>query len=157
MSRYISIAGDVAEAVRSRLGQGAERVVVVAGEGIGGGYEPGRQNVSARYCEQILSTTGIRPRITIMGYYTRGSRAVAADIELGLRLGSTAVHRLMSGDSGHLVGVAGERELWTPLRDVAGRSRPLRSDLLRIAADSGLLVDPAAPRTTTFMERTEYR
>ena len=79
------------------------------------------------------ATIGFGLRLTTLGHVVRGGVPTAADRVLATRLGSAAVDQLASGTSGMLIGLLCNAITATPLAEVAGRTKPIDTELLELA------------------------
>jgi 6-phosphofructokinase 1 len=78
--------------------------------------------------------TGFQFRLTILGHVQRGGRPNAFDRLLAARFGVAAVERLLAGERGVMVGVAGRDDIIaTPLADVCGQKRHPNLEYYRMA------------------------
>ncbi|WP_419841710.1 6-phosphofructokinase [Candidatus Poriferisodalis sp.] len=80
----------------------------------------------------LAERTGFETRTTVLGYIQRGGPPSPADRLLGSRLGARAVEALAGGRSGRLVGVCSTGIAYSPLAEVAGRTRYLSADQLEL-------------------------
>ena len=78
--------------------------------------------------------TGFQFRLTILGHVQRGGRPSAFDRLLAARFGVEAVERLLAGEQGVMVGLAGREQIITiPLPEVCGQKRHPNLDFYRMA------------------------
>lgn len=119
---------EVALRLRAAYERGKTHALVVVAEGA-------RQN--AREMMQHFSahrdTIGFGLRVTTLGHVVRGAIPTAADRVLATRLGAAAVDQLVRGKRDVLVGVQGGKIVATPLATIAGKTKPIDSDLLELA------------------------
>lgn len=76
---------------------------------------------------------GFDPRLTVLGHVVRGGRPSAFDRLLATRLASRAVELLLDGEAGNLIGLQGGNAMPTPLEEIAGKTKPLPAELLKLA------------------------
>jgi 6-phosphofructokinase 1 len=97
--------------------------------------EGARHNAAAltAYFAEHHSRIGFDLRVTTLGHVQRGGQPTAYDRLLATRLGAGAVAALAHGEHGVLMGMLGGRLTATPLADVAGRMKPLDSELIKLA------------------------
>ena len=74
----------------------------------------------------------LRPRLTVLGHLQRGGRPSAFDRLLATRLAAKAATLLLEGQAGCLVGLRNGEPSATPLSDVAGVTKPMPEELLRL-------------------------
>ncbi|HEY4588921.1 MAG TPA: 6-phosphofructokinase, partial [Thermoanaerobaculia bacterium] len=67
------------------------------------------------------------------GHVQRGGTPGAFDRLLATRLGAGAVHRLIAGEHGVLVGIGNSQIVTTPLVDVVANRKPLDLSLFELA------------------------
>jgi 6-phosphofructokinase 1 len=109
-------------------------------------YEQGKNHALAVVAEgaecnaqKLIAYFSKKPRIefeiraTILGHVQRGGAPTAFDRLLASRFGAGAVDALLRGESGCLVGLHGRSIGTTPLRDIAGKIKPLDLELLDLA------------------------
>jgi 6-phosphofructokinase 1 len=117
---------EVAAAIRAIYERGKGHAIIVAAEGIAGGCTALTQQLTE-------SNVGFTFRTTTLGHVQRGGTPTAFDRLLGTRFGAAAVQNIAGGTFGVLLGNRGGQILPSPLEEVAGRARPLDSDLLDLA------------------------
>lgn len=117
---------EVAAAIRAIYERGKGHAIIVAAEGIAGGCTALTQQLTE-------SNVGFTLRTTTLGHVQRGGTPTAFDRLLGTRFGAAAVQNIAGGTFGVLLGNRGGQILPSPLEEVAGRARPLDSDLLDLA------------------------
>lgn len=85
--------------------------------------------------EQHLKQTevGFEIRLTILGHVQRGGGPTAFDRLLATRMGVEAVHRLVSGETGIMVGRQGRDQVAVPLEDVTTRMRSISPEYYEMA------------------------
>ena len=119
---------DVAAAVQAAYSRRQAHAIVVVAEGA-------RWNAEklAAWFHERRAELGFELRATILGHVQRGGAPGAFDRLLATRFGVAAVERLAAGEHGVLVGHLEGRTAFTPLDQVAGRTRPLDTALLDLA------------------------
>lgn len=80
--------------------------------------------------EFIGTNTGFETRYLILGHMQRGGSPTAFDRVLALRLGAFAANRLLSGYSGEMVGVDGNKLVSHPLSYVLSTERTIDPEKL---------------------------
>ena len=85
------------------------------------------------YFKEHRATIGFGLRLTTLGHVVRGGVPTAADRVLATRLGAAAVDHLAAGTTGVLIGLLCNAITATPLEDVAGRTKPIDTELLELA------------------------
>src|SRR5688500_3146914 len=118
----------VAGRLRAAYQRGKTHAVVVVADG-------SRHDASAMmdYFKQHRGTIGFGLRLTTLGHVVRGGVPTAADRVLATRLGAAAVDQLASGKTGMLIGLLCNAITATPLAEVAGRTKPIDTELLELA------------------------
>jgi 6-phosphofructokinase 1 len=142
-------------AVMSAIAGGAEMVVIpevattpeMVAQTLISSYERGKTNGivvvaegAANDAEELLAKLrprerelGFEIRATTLGHIQRGGAPGAFDRILASRLGNAAADLLLAGRSGVLVGTRSSKITTTPHEEVAGRTKPIDLDLLRLA------------------------
>ncbi|MDX1932855.1 MAG: ATP-dependent 6-phosphofructokinase [Capsulimonadales bacterium] len=120
------------EQVRERIAQsyarGKQHGVIVVAEGAKNNAQRLYEALSAPHASLPLE-----PRLTILGHVQRGGDPTAADRLLATRLAADATDLLLSGTHGYLVGLKNGQLARTPIAEVAGRTKPLPDELIRLA------------------------
>ncbi|MET0344155.1 MAG: ATP-dependent 6-phosphofructokinase [Polyangiales bacterium] len=119
---------DIAERLLAAYERGKTHAIVVVAEGV----KHGTKEILA-YFESDRATVGFELRATTLGHVVRGAPPSAFDRLLATRLGVAAVNTLVAGDRGVLVGLQRSEVTRTPLADVAGRTKPIKTELLELA------------------------
>lgn len=88
----------IVEKLQKSAARGKKHSIILVAEGVGKGFEIG---------QQIQDKTGMETRVTVLGHIQRGGSPSAFDRTLASRLGAYAVDRLVSGESGKMVGIQG--------------------------------------------------
>jgi 6-phosphofructokinase 1 len=121
-------ASEIAERLRAAYERGKTHAIVVIAEGV-------RDN-----CEKILSyfehdrrMVGFELRATRLGHVVRGAPPTASDRILATRLGADAVAALNAHEFGVLIGYQKGRVTRTPLGEIAGRTKPIETELVELA------------------------
>jgi 6-phosphofructokinase 1 len=120
-------AEEVAAAVSDAYVRGKTHAIIVVAEG------------APLHGEALIKTlnamnTGFQFRLTILGHVQRGGRPSAFDRLLAARFGVEAVERLVAGEHGVMVGLAGREQIITiPLAEVSGQKRHPNLEFYRMA------------------------
>ena len=119
---------EVVERLGAAYRRGKTHAIVVVAEGA-------KHDASAMmdYFKQHRGTIGFGLRLTTLGHVVRGGVPTAADRVLATRLGAAAVEQLGSGASGVLMGLVCNAIAATPLAEVAGKTKPIDTELLELA------------------------
>jgi len=118
----------VAEILEKAYERGKAHGIVVVAEGAK--YQA--DDILA-YFEKHQENIGFELRSTKLGHVQRGGTPGVADRILATRLGAAAVEELDKGNFGVLVGMNGSEVITTPLKDIAGRHRPVDRSLFELA------------------------
>ncbi|MDB4986099.1 MAG: 6-phosphofructokinase [Myxococcaceae bacterium] len=121
-------AADIAERLRAAYERGKTHAIVVIAEGV----KQGTKEILS-YFEHDPKLGGFELRATTLGHVVRGAPPTAFDRLLATRLGVGAVHALADGEFGVLIGYQKSEMTRTPLKDIAGKTKPLQTDLLDLA------------------------
>ena len=119
---------DIAHRLHAAYQRGKTHAIVVIAEGV-------KENTSKilAYFEADTKRTGFELRATTLGHVVRGAPPSAFDRILATRLGVGAVKALVDGETGVLVGWQNNQISRTSLVDIAGRIKPISTDLLELA------------------------
>nr|WP_246580474.1 6-phosphofructokinase [Deinococcus aestuarii] len=115
----------VVEIVKASVAKGKASSIIIVAEG----YPGGAQGVA----DAIQAGTGLETRVSILGHIQRGGTPVSSDRVLASRLGEAAVHALMDGKKGVMVGRQGGAITHTPLHETWEKRKDVSRDLYRCA------------------------
>jgi 6-phosphofructokinase 1 len=87
----------------------------------------------AHWFETEGAHLGYELRTVTLGHVQRGGAPTAADRVLASKLGADAVHQLLAGNHGLLVGIMGGKLVTSPLAQVAGKTKDPDLSLLALA------------------------
>lgn len=118
----------VATELRDAYDRGKSHALVVVAEG--SSYNAERLNA---YFAEHRDRLRFELRVTKLGHVQRGGAPTAFDRILATRLGAAVVDHLLDGETGILIGMEGSEITATPLTDVAGKRKPLKSELFHLA------------------------
>jgi 6-phosphofructokinase 1 len=118
----------VAERLDAAYQRGKSHAIVVVAEGAKYGTE-----ALMTHFKENRDNIGFELRATTLGHVVRGAPPTAADRILATRLGVGAVEALAEGKRGVLVGIKDNGLCYTPLNEVAGRTKPLHLELVELA------------------------
>ncbi len=116
---------DVAQVVQDAYVKGKNHALIVVAEGA----SPGCQEI-AEFLRQ--HEVGFDVRITILGHIQRGGRPTAFDRLLATRMGVAAVHELLAGNTGVMVGLRGRKMQPVPLEEATACQRELNPEYLEL-------------------------
>lgn len=121
-------AAEIAQRLRAAYERGKTHAIVVIAEGV----KDNSAQILA-YFEKDKRMIGFELRATVLGHVVRGAPPTAFDRFLATRLGVNAVKALSDGMSGMLVGYQHGDLTLTPLADIAGRTKPIKPELVELA------------------------
>lgn len=121
-------AADIAQRLRAAYERGKTHAIVIIAEGV-------KENTAQvlAYFEKDKRMAGFELRATVLGHVVRGAPPTAFDRFLATRLGVDAIKGLSEGKSGVLFGYQKAAVTTTPLAEVAGRIKPIGSELVELA------------------------
>ncbi|ROR72036.1 6-phosphofructokinase [Bogoriella caseilytica] len=90
--------------------------------------------VGEKVAAEIATRTGFDTRVTVLGHVQRGGTPLPSDRILGSRFGVAAVDAISTGHSEVMTALHGEDVVLVPLAEVAGKSKPVPQDLIRVAS-----------------------
>ncbi|MBY0380914.1 MAG: 6-phosphofructokinase [Xanthobacteraceae bacterium] len=119
---------EIAERLHAAYERGKTHAIVVIAEGV-------KQNAAQilEYFETNQRTVGFELRTTTLGHVVRGAPPTAFDRLLATRLGVAALTSLAEGVSGVLVGEQRGEITRTPLVEIAGKTKPISTNLIELA------------------------
>ncbi len=119
---------EIAERLRAAYERGKTHAIVVIAEGV-------KENAASilSYFEKDRSMIGFELRATVLGHVVRGAPPTAFDRLLATRLGVAALTSLAEGVSGVLIGEQRGELTRTPLAEVAGKTKPISTNLIELA------------------------
>lgn len=119
---------EIAERLRAAYDRGKTHAIVVIAEGV-------KENAARilSHFEKDRDMVGFELRATVLGHVVRGAPPTAFDRLLATRLGVAALTSLAEGVSGVLVGEQRGEITRTPLAEIAGRTKPISTNLIELA------------------------
>jgi 6-phosphofructokinase 1 len=121
-------AAEIARRLLAAYERGKTHAIVVIAEGV--------KDNAARILEHFQkdkSMVGFELRATVLGHVVRGAPPTAFDRFLATRLGVGATEALSEGEFGVLIGYQNGEVIRTPLAEVAGRTKPIGTELVDLA------------------------
>ena len=119
---------EIAERLRAAYDRGKTHAIVVIAEGV----TENAARILAHF-EKDRDMVGFELRATVLGHVVRGAPPTAFDRLLATRLGVAALTSLAEGVSGVLVGEQRGEITRTPLAEIAGRTKPISTNLIELA------------------------
>ena len=119
---------EIAERLRAAYDRGKTHAIVVIAEGV----TENAARILAHF-EKDRDMVGFELRATVLGHVVRGAPPTAFDRLLATRLGVAALTSLAEGVSGVLVGEQRGEITSTPLAEIAGRTKPISTNLIELA------------------------
>ncbi|MFZ5731888.1 MAG: ATP-dependent 6-phosphofructokinase [Pseudomonadota bacterium] len=121
-------ANDILQRLRAAYERGKTHAIVVLAEGV-------KENAAhiLAHAEKDKSMVGFELRATVLGHVVRGAPPTAFDRLLATRLGVAAIAALGDGVSGVLIGEQRGEITRTPLETIAGKTKPISTDLIELA------------------------
>lgn len=117
----------IAETLRDAYARGKQNGIIVVAEGAYDAEE------LVRYFKEHEASLGFELRATTLGHVQRGGAPGAFDRLLASRLGAAAAQFLCEGKTGVLVGTIKNEIATTPHEQIAGKTKPIDKDLMRLA------------------------
>lgn len=119
---------EIAERLRAAYERGKTHAIVVIAEGV-------RENAASilSHFEKDRDMVGFELRATVLGHVVRGAPPTAFDRLLATRLGVAALTSLAEGVSGVLIGEQRGDLTRTPLAEIAGKTKPISTNLIELA------------------------
>lgn len=121
-------AAEIAQRLRAAYERGKTHAIVVIAEGV----KDNSEQILAHF-EKDKRMVGFELRATTLGHVVRGAPPTAFDRILATRLGVNAIRALSDGEFGVLIGYQKGDVTRTPLADVAGRTKPIETELVELA------------------------
>ncbi|HRE47114.1 MAG TPA: 6-phosphofructokinase [Aggregatilineales bacterium] len=118
----------IAETIRAAYKRGKSHALVVVAEGA-------KHNTDALidHFKTSGDDLGFEMRALTLGHVQRGGAPFAFDRTLAARLGAMAVEAMANGQYGVLAGSKGGQMITTPLKEIAGKTKGIDPNLLRLA------------------------
>jgi 6-phosphofructokinase 1 len=121
-------AAEISARLRAAYERGKTHAIVVIAEGV----KENAAHILAHF-EKDRTRTGFELRATVLGHVVRGAPPTAFDRLLATRLGVAALTSLAEGVSGVLIGEQRGELTRTPLAEIAGRTKPISTNLIDLA------------------------
>jgi 6-phosphofructokinase 1 len=118
----------IAEELRAAYARGKSHALVVVAEGASNNADK-----LHNYFLQHRDRLQFELRVTKLGHVQRGGAPTAYDRILGTRLGAGAVDHLIAGERDVVIGMKGAEVTATPLSEIVGKQKPIRSELFHLA------------------------
>lgn len=119
---------EVADTISAAYTRGKSHAIVVVAEGAKHGI-----TALTDYLTNHKEELGFDVRATTLGHVQRGGAPLAYDRVLGSRLGAGAVHALAEGKIGVLTGMIASKVSYTPLGEIAGKTKGLDPNMIALA------------------------
>lgn len=119
---------DILQRLRAAYERGKTHAIVVLAEGV-------KENAAhiLQHIEKDKGMVGFELRATVLGHVVRGAPPTAFDRLLATRLGVAAIKALSEGVSGVLIGEQKGEITRTPLEAIAGKTKPISTELIELA------------------------
>ena len=119
---------EVATAIEEAYVRGKAHCIIIVAEG----WQPGCHALSD-YLQEREEELGFEVRLTVLGHVQRGGKPSAFDRLLATRLGAAAAQTLIDGQSGVMVGWAGNHLVLTPLEEAVAFQKEVSLELGKLA------------------------
>ncbi|MCR8643885.1 6-phosphofructokinase [Paenibacillus sp. N1-5-1-14] len=110
--------------MKENFARGKRHSIIVMAEGVGKAEE---------VSQVIADTSGMDPRVTVLGHIQRGGTPTHNDRILASRLGDFAVRSLIAGESGKACGVINNELVLTDIDLVVNTKKPFNMDMYELA------------------------
>lgn len=119
---------DILQRLRAAYERGKTHAIVVLAEGV-------KENAAhiLAHVEKDRGMVGFELRATVLGHVVRGAPPTAFDRLLATKLGVAAIKALSDGVSGVLIGEQKGEVARTPLDTIAGKTKPISTELIELA------------------------
>lgn len=121
-------AAEIAERLRAAYERGKTHAIIVIAEGV----KENAAQILAHF-EKDRRMVGFELRATVLGHVVRGAPPTAFDRVLATRLGVGALTALAEGVHGVLIGQQRGEITRTPLAEIAGKTKPISTELIELA------------------------
>ena len=115
---------DIVDRITRGHERGKKHSIIVAAEGVGKGYEIGKQ---------IQEITGFETKVTILGHTQRGGSPSAYDRMMSSQMGAKAVDLLIEGKKGVMVGVKKGELIHLPFEEAVKNKHSIDLSLYQLA------------------------
>ena len=119
---------EIVQIIEDAYVRGKSHCIIVVAEG----WQPGTQ-VLVNYRRERQDTLGFSVRVTQLGHVQRGGTASAFDRLLATRLGVAAVHEMVAGNGGNMVGWVKGSITLIPLKEAVAFDKQISSELFELA------------------------
>ncbi|GAG25340.1 unnamed protein product, partial [marine sediment metagenome] len=119
---------DINRMIEDAYVKGKPHCIIVVSEG----WKPGTQALAEQLREH-QDDLGFSVRVTQLGHVQRGGSASAFDRLLATRMGAAAVHELIAGNGGHIVGWVNNAVTLTPLEKAVAFQKRVDQELCELA------------------------
>lgn len=89
--------------------------------------------IGSMIASEIEGRTGIETRVTVLGHVQRGGTPTPFDRVLSTRYGVAAADAAADGSWDHMVALRSDRIVRAPLKEMAGKVKPVSGELLDVA------------------------
>ena len=115
----------VIERIKQGHARGKKHSIIVVAEGV----------CSASTVAEQLKSSGIDPRVSVLGHIQRGGTPTANDRVLASRLGAKAVDLLLNGEAGKMVGIRQNKIVATDINEILVGRHELDEALIQLASE----------------------
>lgn len=117
---------EVCQKLKRGLDRGKVHSIIVVAEGARSGMD---------VAKEIEECMGMELRVTILGHVQRGGTPTAFDRLIASRMGASAVDALVQDRSGTMVGISGNKTVFTPMTEVVKGKKEIDLELYNTADD----------------------
>ncbi|MFD1415398.1 6-phosphofructokinase [Oceanobacillus jeddahense] len=106
--------------------RGKKHSIILLAEGVGSGFEVGKQ---------IEETTDLETRVTVLGHIQRGGSPTGQDRVLASRLGAAAVELLLNNKSGRMVGIRNNQIVDNDIEDILKLKHHIDNEMFQLSKE----------------------
>ncbi len=106
--------------IRDAFMLGKKHFIIVLAEGV---------DRAPEFCKKLYEVSGIEPKISTLGYLQRGGDPTYTDRFLATTFGNYAVHALMEGENGKIVGICQQQVTLIEMKDAVGKVKKVNTSL----------------------------
>ncbi|MCT1904148.1 6-phosphofructokinase [Oceanobacillus sojae] len=106
--------------------RGKKHSIILLAEGVGSGFDVGKQ---------IEEATDLETRVTVLGHIQRGGSPTGQDRVLASRLGAAAVELLLNNKGGRMVGIQNNQIVDNDINDILKLKHHINNDMFQLSKE----------------------
>ncbi|GGP14556.1 6-phosphofructokinase [Oceanobacillus neutriphilus] len=106
--------------------RGKKHSIILLAEGVGSGFDVGKQ---------IEEATDLETRVTVLGHIQRGGSPTGQDRVLASRLGAAAVELLLNNKGGRMVGIRNNQIVNNDINDILKMKHHINNEMFQLSKE----------------------